>query len=162
MTMLDSAKCPAEFVGLRAWGVRSAAKRVLMAVAFGVTSSVALIHAEEPPGLVQEKQAPPVRDGFARGGGRGQWHAPEFIEDRKWLHFLLDNRAKIRRTITRTDDGVNALTESDEPEVTGPRPGRWSDASDGQYDRVCLRLRMVRRGLPTSGFSMLQQRCAQA
>ena len=93
------------------------AKRALMAVAFGVTSSVALIHAEEPPSLVQEKQPPPARDGFARGGGRGQSHDPEFVEDRKWFHFLLDNRAKIRRTITRTDDGVNTLTESDDPEV---------------------------------------------
>lgn len=62
---------------------------------------------------MQEKQAPPVRDGFARGGGRGQWHDPEFIEDRQWFHFLLDNRAKIRMEITDTEKGVRVVEISD-------------------------------------------------
>lgn len=50
--------------------------------------------------------------------GRGQWSDPRFIEDRNWFHFLLDNRAKIRRTVARTDRGVDTTTESDDPEVT--------------------------------------------
>jgi len=59
----------------------------------------------------------PAQQGFGRGRGRGQWDDPRFIEDRKWFHFLLANREKIKRTITRTENGVDTLTESDDPEV---------------------------------------------
>ena len=33
------------------------------------------------------------------------------------FHYLLDNRHKIRRTVTELPDGVDTLTESDDPEV---------------------------------------------
>lgn len=92
-------------------------KRAFIAAALGLISVNTLMHAEEPPSLVPEEEAPPTRDGIARGGGRGQWNDPRFIEDRKWFHFLLDNRAKIRRTITRTAKGAETITESDDPEV---------------------------------------------
>lgn len=92
-------------------------KRAFMVVALAATSVAGLVHAEEPPSLVQAEEAQPAREGFARGSGPGQWNAPQFIEDRKWFHFLLDNRAKIRRTTTRTAEGVETVTESDHPEV---------------------------------------------
>jgi len=83
-----------------------------------VTAGVGfVVHAAEPPSAVNQEAAP-AQQGFGRGRGGGQWDDPRFIEDRKWFHFLLDNRAKIRRTITRTDKGVDTVTESDDPEVT--------------------------------------------
>lgn len=82
-----------------------------------VTAGVGLVvHAAEPPAAVN-RESVPSQHGFGRGRGRGQWDDPRFIEDRKWFHFLLDNRDKIKRTITRTDKGVNTVTESDDPDV---------------------------------------------
>lgn len=52
-----------------------------------------------------------------RGSGRGQWDDPRFIEDREDFHFLLAHRERIRRTVTRRPDGVDTLTESDDPDV---------------------------------------------
>jgi len=52
-----------------------------------------------------------------RGYGRGQWDDPRFIEDREDFHFLLTHRERIRRTVTRRPDGVDTLTESDDPDV---------------------------------------------
>jgi hypothetical protein len=66
----------------------------------------------------KQKEPVPAPQGFGRGRGRGQWDDPRFIEDRKWFHFLLANREKIKRTINRTEEGVDTLTESDDPEVT--------------------------------------------
>lgn len=91
-------------------------KAVLMASVLGLMCVGTFSHAEEPPSVVQE-QAPPAEEGRARQGGRGQWNDPSFIEDRKWFHFLLDNRGKIGRTITRTAEGVETVTESDDPDV---------------------------------------------
>lgn len=61
----------------------------------------------------------PALEEVRRGLGRGRGHGndPRFIEDRNGFHFLLDNRAKIRRTITQLPNGVETITESDEPEV---------------------------------------------
>jgi hypothetical protein len=38
-------------------------------------------------------------------------------DDMAMFHFLLDNRSKIERTVTDLPDGVETLTESDDPEV---------------------------------------------
>ena len=72
------------------------------------------VHAAEAPAAVDQETAP-TQQGFGRA--RGQWDDPRFIEDRKWFHFLLDNRGKIRRTITRIELGVDTVTESDDPDV---------------------------------------------
>lgn len=83
----------------------------LVAAGWGVA-----VHAVEPP-VAENQEAAPAQQGFGQGRGRGQWDDPRFIEDRKWFHFLLDNRDKIKRTITRTDKGVDTVTESDDSEV---------------------------------------------
>ena len=58
-----------------------------------------------------------TRNPVGRGYGRGQWDDPRFIEDREDFHFLLVHRERIRRTVTRRPDGVDTLTESDDPDV---------------------------------------------
>jgi hypothetical protein len=49
------------------------------------------------------------------GGGRNA--DPVFAADRADYQFLLQHRADIRRTVTKIDNGVETLTESDKPEV---------------------------------------------
>ena len=92
-------------------------KQAYVVVALVAAAVGFMVHAAEPPAAVKQEEAAPAQQGFGRGRGRGQRDDPRFIEDRKWFHFLLDNRAKIKRTITRTDTGVDTVTESDEPEV---------------------------------------------
>jgi uncharacterized protein len=55
--------------------------------------------------------------GGGQGAGRGQWDDPRFIADREAYQFLLQHRDTIRRTITLRPDGVDTLTESDDPEA---------------------------------------------
>ena len=93
-------------------------KPFLALLAIGIGGGGILVCAEEPPTAVKQEEAAPAPQGFGRGRGRGQRDDPRFIEDRKWFHFLLANRDKIKRTITRTEKGVDTLTESDDPEVT--------------------------------------------
>ena len=90
---------------------------MLVLAAIGLAVAPRLLCAESPPSTAEQKKAAPAHQGFGQGRGRGQWDDPRFIEDKKWFHFLLDNRDKIRRTITRTDKGVETVTESDDPEV---------------------------------------------
>ena len=71
---------------------------------------------EQPPAATQEEPAA-AQPGFARGLGRRQWDDPRFNEDSKWFHYLVDNRAKISRTIERLPNGVETITKSDDPEV---------------------------------------------
>ena len=49
--------------------------------------------------------------------GKGPGRDPAFAADRDLFHDLLEHRADIRRDITKTDKGVETLTESDKPEV---------------------------------------------
>jgi hypothetical protein len=90
-------------------------KTVFIAFTIGIAGVGELLRAEETPAGASERRSPPAKRGFGRE--RGQWDDPRFIEDRRWFHFLLDNRAKIKRTITRTEKGVDSLTESDDHEV---------------------------------------------
>jgi hypothetical protein len=92
-------------------------KLFLALLAIRIGSGGLLVCAEEPPVAVKQEEPAPAQQGFGRGRGRGQRDDPRFIEDRKWFHFLLDNRAKIRRMITRTAKGVETVTESDDPDV---------------------------------------------
>ncbi len=61
--------------------------------------------------------------GAARGGGQGgPWRGgggpdAQFEADRTLFHQLLDNRQAIRRKVKKLDDGVETLTESDDPDV---------------------------------------------
>jgi len=90
----------------------------LLAIGIGIGGGGTLMYADEPPSVAKHEEPVPAQQGFGRGRGRGQWDDPRFIEDRKWFHFLLANREKIKRTITRTEEGVDTLTESDDLEVT--------------------------------------------
>lgn len=49
------------------------------------------------------------------GGPGGTRHDAAHRADREIFHQLLDNGAKIQRTVTRRVDGVESLTESDDP-----------------------------------------------
>jgi hypothetical protein len=93
-------------------------KRIRALMVLGIVGYGVLVCAEEPPAAVKQEELAPTQQGVGRGRGRGRWDDPRFVEDRKWFHFLLTNRAKIKRTITRTEKGVDTLTESDAPEVT--------------------------------------------
>ncbi len=60
------------------------------------------------------KTSPPQGQGPS-GRGRGQDKA--FVVDRDTFHFLLTNHKAIQRTVKKLDNGVETVTESDEPEV---------------------------------------------
>lgn len=92
-------------------------KPALLVVALGLAVSGGAVRAEEPPATVNRDESAPTRPGYGRGYGRGQWGDPRFNEDRKWFHFLVDNRSKIKRTIKQIPDGVETVTESDDPDV---------------------------------------------
>jgi hypothetical protein len=56
-----------------------------------------------------------------QGHGKGmQCRADESHDaDMEIFHFLLDNRTSITRTVTQIPDGVDTLTESDDPAIAG-------------------------------------------
>ena len=74
-----------------------------MVLALCLTAGVAL-GASQPPG----------RGG--PGGGRGR-NDPAMKADQTVFQFLLSHHEQIRRTITDRPDGVETLTESDDPAV---------------------------------------------
>jgi hypothetical protein len=92
-------------------------KPTVVMFALGVAVVGRLVQAEEQPPAVTQEEPAPARQGSARGRVRGQWDDPRFNDDSKWFHFLVDNRAKIRRTIERLPNGVETVTKSDDPEV---------------------------------------------
>ena len=49
--------------------------------------------------------------------GRGQAGDPAFAKDRDLFHYLLEHRGDVRRTVKLLDNGVETLTESDDPKV---------------------------------------------
>lgn len=58
--------------------------------------------------------------GMGRGGGggfRGGRGDPSFVTDRDTFHELLGAHEKVARTVTLRDDGVETLTESDDPAI---------------------------------------------
>ena len=60
-------------------------------------------------------KAPPQRKGMGMGKGMGM--DANFAADRDLFHFLLTNRADIKRTVKETKGGVETVTESDKPEI---------------------------------------------
>ena len=56
--------------------------------------------------------------GFGRGpGGPGHGHDERHEADHDLFHFLLTNHEQITRTVKNLDDGVETLTESEDPEI---------------------------------------------
>lgn len=92
-------------------------KPAFFVVVLGAAIAGRVVRAHEPPAAVNQEEPATARPGYGRGGGRGQRDDPRFTEDRKWFHFLLDNRARIRRTIEQLPNGVETVTESDDPKV---------------------------------------------
>jgi intracellular sulfur oxidation DsrE/DsrF family protein/SAM-dependent methyltransferase len=76
--------------------------------------------------LVFEKRAgdrPPADAGRRAGGmgrrpGRGRGPGPTMRADRDVFHYLLRNHAEIRRTVKPLQNGVETLTESDNPPIS--------------------------------------------
>lgn len=55
--------------------------------------------------------------GFMAGRGRGAGPDPDMRADQEVFHALLEQHTKIRRNVRNLKDGVETLTESDDPEV---------------------------------------------
>lgn len=81
--------------------------------------------------------------GKGQGQGRGQgnqhgkkMHAgdPGHAADRDMIHFLIDNRDKITRTVTKTDSGVDTLTESNDAEVAQQIKGHVASMKSRIHD----------------------------
>ena len=62
-------------------------------------------------------QGPPPGAGQGMGMGRGMMHDASHQADMALLHQLLDNGAKVRRQVTNRPDGVESITESDDPVI---------------------------------------------
>lgn len=70
---------------------------------------------EANPAAAGRRGGPPWAGGGPWRGGRGP--DATFAADREIFHALLEDHQQIRRTVTRRDDGVETLTESDDPTV---------------------------------------------
>lgn len=68
-------------------------------------------------GLIAAGAGQPPEKGPQPGKGKGAGKDENFAADRDVFHFLLANRADIKRTVTDTKTGVETVTESDKPEV---------------------------------------------
>ena len=77
-------------------------------LAIGLLSGEAF--AQRGPGGPRGRGGPGFR------GGQGD---TQFVVDRDVFHFLLANGKKIRREVKNLKDGVETVTESDDPEVAG-------------------------------------------
>ncbi len=60
---------------------------------------------------------PPSGQGAGGPGFRGGRGDPTFSADREVFHVLLANHDKIHREVTNREDGVETLTESDDPQI---------------------------------------------
>jgi hypothetical protein len=54
----------------------------------------------------------------AAQGGRGRMGGPQHQQDMTVIHFLIDNRDAITRTVTELPDGVETVTESTDSELS--------------------------------------------
>jgi hypothetical protein len=59
------------------------------------------------------------RPGFGRGPGgqRGRGAGNAFSQDHDIFHFLLQNHKQIKRKVKQLENGVDTLTESDDPQI---------------------------------------------
>lgn len=83
------------------------------------------------PGLGRGRGfGPGGRFGSGRGAGAGQ--DDQFATDHDVFFFLLDNRKAIRRKVTNLADGIETLTESDDPDVAA----KIQEHVAAMYERV--------------------------
>jgi uncharacterized protein len=67
--------------------------------------------------LVRGGGPPPWAGNGARAGRGGPGPDATFLADREIFHSLLEDHQQIQRTVTKRPDGVETLTESDDPNV---------------------------------------------
>ena len=73
---------------------------------------------QQVQGVAQPDSGPGRGYGWRGGrGGGGPWNDPSFVQDRDEFHYLLAHRDAIQRKVTKTANGVETVTESDDPEV---------------------------------------------
>ncbi len=86
------------------FSISSAPRGLITIVGFCLLVTVPLISlAQNPPGKGQ--------------GGQGRGPDARTRADQAVFHYLLEHHEEIRRTVTKTTQGVETLTESDNPEV---------------------------------------------
>ncbi|GAA4463698.1 DsrE family protein [Novipirellula rosea] len=79
---------------------------------------VLLLMATLLSGIADAQRGPGNGRGFGQGGQGGQHGQDErHDEDRQLFHFLLTNHEKISRTVRELPNGVETLTESDDPAI---------------------------------------------
>ncbi len=72
----------------------------------------------EKPAPDRSEQRTPRGRGRGRGRGMGRGPDPRTRADQNVFHYLLEHHQDVRRSVKRLDNGVETLTESDNPEVT--------------------------------------------
>lgn len=94
-------------------------KGIAIAIALGLAFGVGLVLAASGVSSESSTQA------CCRGAGRGMGPGPDIggmmdeshAEDMEVFRFLLDHRDAIRRDVKELPDGIESVTESDDPEV---------------------------------------------
>ena len=74
---------------------------------------------QKPKGKTKPEQSVPAPTSQSSQSAprRGPGPPADIRADQDIFHYLLENHRKIRRQVTKTDNGVETLTESDSPEV---------------------------------------------
>ncbi len=70
--------------------------------------------------------------GQGKGFGPGKGQGADFWQDKETFHFLLQNRHLITRKVTNLTNGVETVTESDQPQVAA----RIQEHVASMYKRV--------------------------
>lgn len=65
-------------------------------------------------------------------GGHGQGRDPQFIADRDIFHYLLAHHDQVKRRVKKLEDGVETVTESNDPEVRA----KIREHVGGMYERI--------------------------
>jgi hypothetical protein len=95
-----------------------AAKAAPMAHEAGASCCAGMNHdAATPAGQAMEHGAGGCCGGNGAMAGMSGKSDTSMMADMEVFHFLLDNRADVRRTVTKLPNGIDTLTESDKPEL---------------------------------------------
>ncbi len=89
----------------------TAGLRVVVTTAMVVAAATIALAAQGPPAGAGQGM------GQGMGRGRGMMQDASHQADMAVFHQLLDNGAKIRRQVTARPDGVESITESDDPVI---------------------------------------------
>ncbi|BCS31841.1 hypothetical protein TBR22_A10440 [Luteitalea sp. TBR-22] len=92
---------------------RRTLSRVLQAAALVLAVTTGVARAQGPHGPHGQGMPP----GGGRGMGPGMTHDAGHQADMEVFHQLLDNGNKVTRTVTPRPDGVESVTESDDPVI---------------------------------------------